>query len=100
MYWAKWFQKKYIFYIWLTDDYIISNTNKKKSSPACTELEVTMMDWLAKMLMLPTGFLSGGKGGGVIQVKYQEKNKTLIIECRTLLLYNHYTIILIYCCLR
>ena len=28
-----------------------------------------MMDWLAKMLKLPQHFMSGGKGGGVIQVK-------------------------------
>ena len=27
-----------------------------------------MMDWLAQMLQLPKEFLSGGKGGGVIQV--------------------------------
>ncbi|KAI8042124.1 aromatic-L-amino-acid decarboxylase isoform X1 [Drosophila gunungcola] len=39
------------------------------ASPACTELEVVMMDWLGKMLDLPAEFLScsGGKGGGVIQ---------------------------------
>lgn len=39
------------------------------ASPACTELEVVMMDWLGKMLGLPEEFLacSGGKGGGVIQ---------------------------------
>lgn len=39
------------------------------ASPACTELEVVMMDWLGKMLELPAEFLacSGGKGGGVIQ---------------------------------
>nr|WCN84856.1 dopa decarboxylase [Leptinotarsa decemlineata] len=39
------------------------------ASPACTELEVVMMDWLGKMLGLPEAFLacSGGKGGGVIQ---------------------------------
>ncbi|KAJ8973717.1 hypothetical protein NQ317_009311, partial [Molorchus minor] len=39
------------------------------ASPACTELEVVMMDWLGKMLNLPKEFLacSGGKGGGVIQ---------------------------------
>lgn len=37
------------------------------SSPACTELEVVMMDWLAKMLQLPNEFLSqSGIGGGVI----------------------------------
>lgn len=41
------------------------------ASPACTELEMVMMDWLGKMLRLPEGFLfeSGGPGGGVIQVK-------------------------------
>jgi aromatic-L-amino-acid/L-tryptophan decarboxylase len=39
------------------------------ASPACTELEVVMLDWLGKMLDLPADFLacSGGKGGGVIQ---------------------------------
>lgn len=39
------------------------------ASPACTELEVVMLDWLGKMLELPEEFLacSGGKGGGVIQ---------------------------------
>ncbi|THD21624.1 Aromatic-L-amino-acid decarboxylase [Fasciola hepatica] len=36
------------------------------SSPACTELEVVMMDWLARILRLPDFFMSGGKGGGVI----------------------------------
>lgn len=40
------------------------------SSPACTELEVVVLDWLGKMLNLPEEFLSGsgGNGGGVIQV--------------------------------
>uniref|UniRef100_A0A1L8DZG1 Aromatic-L-amino-acid decarboxylase n=2 Tax=Nyssomyia neivai TaxID=330878 RepID=A0A1L8DZG1_9DIPT len=39
------------------------------ASPACTELEVEMLNWLGKMLDLPADFLacSGGKGGGVIQ---------------------------------
>lgn len=39
------------------------------ASPACTELEVVMLDWLGKMLGLPQEFLasSGGLGGGVIQ---------------------------------
>lgn len=42
------------------------------ASPACTELEVSMMDWLAKMLNLPTQFLFSeeGNGGGVIQVRF------------------------------
>jgi len=38
------------------------------ASPACTELEMVVMDWLAKLLDLPGDFLSTGKGGGVIQV--------------------------------
>ncbi len=44
------------------------------ASPACTELEVVMMDWLAKMLDLPDYYLasSGGLGGGVIQVTASE----------------------------
>jgi glutamate/tyrosine decarboxylase-like PLP-dependent enzyme len=39
------------------------------ASPACTELEIVTMDWLAKFLHLPDRFLSssGGPGGGVIQ---------------------------------
>uniref|UniRef100_G1Q913 Aromatic-L-amino-acid decarboxylase n=2 Tax=Myotis TaxID=9434 RepID=G1Q913_MYOLU len=39
------------------------------ASPACTELETVMLDWLGKMLRLPETFLAekGGAGGGVIQ---------------------------------
>jgi len=37
------------------------------TSPACTELETLVLDWLAGMLGLPERFLSGGAGGGVIQ---------------------------------
>lgn len=37
------------------------------TSPACTELETRMLDWLAGLLGLPDTFLSRGKGGGVIQ---------------------------------
>ena len=37
------------------------------TSPACTELETHMLDWLAQMLDLPPKFLSSGTGGGVIQ---------------------------------
>eukprot|EP01097_Dermamoeba_algensis_P011333 TRINITY_DN8769_c0_g1_i1.p1 TRINITY_DN8769_c0_g1~~TRINITY_DN8769_c0_g1_i1.p1 ORF type:complete len:502 (-),score=106.83 TRINITY_DN8769_c0_g1_i1:15-1487(-) len=36
-------------------------------SPACTELEVIVLDWMAKALSLPPKFLSNTKGGGVIQ---------------------------------
>ncbi len=37
------------------------------TSPACTELEQHMLDWLAEMLGLPGRFRSDGAGGGVIQ---------------------------------
>ncbi len=38
-----------------------------QTSPACTELETVVMDWLAKLLDLPERFLSSGTGGGSIQ---------------------------------
>jgi aromatic-L-amino-acid decarboxylase len=37
------------------------------TSPACTELETHVLDWMAEMLGLPTSFRSEGRGGGVIQ---------------------------------
>jgi hypothetical protein len=43
------------------------------ASPACTELEMVMMDWLGRMLRLPDQFLFSGqnsRGGGVIQAKH------------------------------
>ncbi|KAI1283058.1 Tyrosine decarboxylase [Halotydeus destructor] len=43
------------------------------ASPACTELEVVMLDWVGKMVGLPSDFLCYGepksKGGGVIEVR-------------------------------
>lgn len=41
------------------------------SSPACTELEMNMLDWLCKALGLPSFFLHyhpDSRGGGVLQV--------------------------------
>ncbi len=37
------------------------------TSPACTELETHVLDWLVEMLGLPEAFLSTTRGGGVIQ---------------------------------
>jgi aromatic-L-amino-acid decarboxylase len=37
------------------------------TSPACTELETHVLDWLVHMLGLPQNFLSTSSGGGVIQ---------------------------------
>jgi len=38
-----------------------------QTSPAATELETHVLDWLVGMLALPEDFLSTGPGGGVIQ---------------------------------
>ena len=37
------------------------------TSPACTEIETVMLDWLVELLGLPAGFALGLGGGGVIQ---------------------------------
>ena len=54
------------------------------SSPACTELEMIMMNWLGKLLGLPKQFLSSneGFGGGVIQVKIHQQFVKRIVSKR------------------
>jgi aromatic-L-amino-acid/L-tryptophan decarboxylase len=54
------------------------------ASPACTELEVVMLDWLGKMLDLPADFLacSGGKGGGVIQSSASEATLVALLGAK------------------
>ncbi|XP_063698452.1 tyrosine decarboxylase [Culicoides brevitarsis] len=45
------------------------------ASPACTELETIVLDWLGKAIGLPDEFLAlkeGSKGGGVIQTSASE----------------------------
>jgi len=37
------------------------------TSPACTELEMKVMDWVATLLDLPAKFTFKGAGGGVIE---------------------------------
>ena len=37
------------------------------TSPACTELEMKVMDWVAELLALPAKFTFEGSGGGVIE---------------------------------
>jgi aromatic-L-amino-acid decarboxylase len=37
------------------------------TSPACTELETHVLDWMATMVGLPESFKSSGAGGGVLQ---------------------------------
>ncbi|XP_035670957.1 histidine decarboxylase-like [Branchiostoma floridae] len=55
------------------------------SSPACTELEMIVMDWLGKMIGLPPQFLyslSDGKGGGVIQGTVSESTLVSMLAAR------------------
>nr|AZM69446.1 tyrosine decarboxylase [Asarum sp. XW-2018] len=52
------------------------------SSPAATELEMIVLDWLAKMLKLPEHFLSLGKGGGVIQGTASEAVLVVLLAAR------------------
>ncbi|KAL9051232.1 MAG: hypothetical protein Q9162_006159 [Coniocarpon cinnabarinum] len=53
-------------------------------SPACTELETIMMDWVARMLGLPSCFLSDGPtaGGGVIQGSASEAVLVAMVASR------------------
>jgi len=52
--------------------------------PACTELEVVMMDWLAKSLQLPDFYLASncGLGGGVIQGTASEATLVTLLSAK------------------
>nr|VDD58556.1 unnamed protein product [Brassica oleracea] len=52
------------------------------TSPAATELEMIVLDWLAKLLNLPEQFLSKGNGGGVIQGSASEAILVVMIGAR------------------
>uniref|UniRef100_UPI00026E0F6F Histidine decarboxylase n=1 Tax=Homo sapiens TaxID=9606 RepID=UPI00026E0F6F len=55
------------------------------SSPACTELEMNVMDWLAKMLGLPEHFLHhhpSSQGGGVLQSTVSESTLIALLAAR------------------
>ncbi|KAB8298743.1 hypothetical protein EYC80_000918 [Monilinia laxa] len=51
-------------------------------SPAVTELETIVMDWLAKLLNLPECYLSSTYGGGVIQGSASEAIVTVMVAAR------------------
>ncbi|KAF8797199.1 Aromatic-L-amino-acid decarboxylase like protein [Argiope bruennichi] len=55
------------------------------ASPACTELEMMMMDWMGKALDLPEHFLfeSEGPGGGVIQGTASEATLVALLAARS-----------------
>ncbi|KAL9436183.1 hypothetical protein AB3S75_022272 [Citrus x aurantiifolia] len=52
------------------------------TSPAATELEMIVLDWLAKLLKLPEDFLSTGQGGGVIQGTASEAVLVVLLAAR------------------
>ncbi len=52
------------------------------TSPACTELETHVLDWLAGLLGLPESFLSSTTGGGVIQDSASSSTFTALIAAR------------------
>ncbi|MCI0345843.1 MAG: pyridoxal-dependent decarboxylase, partial [Chloroflexi bacterium] len=54
------------------------------TSPACTELESHVLDWLVELLGLPEGFRidAGGPGGGVIQHSGSDSNLCAILAAR------------------
>jgi aromatic-L-amino-acid decarboxylase len=52
------------------------------TSPACTELETHVLDWLAEMLGLPEKFMSHTAGGGVIQDTASSATLTALLVAR------------------
>ena len=52
------------------------------TSPACTEVETHVMDWLVEALGLPAAFRSDGKGGGVIQDTASSSNLCALLAAR------------------
>ena len=52
------------------------------TSPACTELETHVLDWLVDLLGLPQGFRSSRAGGGVIQDSASSSTLTALIAAR------------------
>lgn len=49
------------------------------TSPACTELETVVVDWLAELMDLPARFRSAGPGGGVIQDSASSANLVALL---------------------
>ena len=54
------------------------------TSPACTELETLVLDWMVELLALPRQFLSTSpRGGGVIQGSASEATLVAILAARS-----------------
>ena len=52
------------------------------TSPACTELETHVLDWLVELMELPAAFRSDGPGGGVIQDTASSATLTALLAAR------------------
>jgi aromatic-L-amino-acid/L-tryptophan decarboxylase len=52
------------------------------TSPAATELETQVLDWLAELLDLPPAFRSDGTGGGVIQDSASSSSLVALVAAR------------------
>ncbi|HKX76486.1 MAG TPA: pyridoxal-dependent decarboxylase [Acidimicrobiia bacterium] len=52
------------------------------TSPAATEVEMKMVDWLVDLLGLPSGWKMAGPGGGVIQVSASDASHTALAVAR------------------
>ena len=52
------------------------------TSPACTEIESTVLDWLVDLLGLPQPWKCSGPGGGVIQMSASDASLTALVVAR------------------
>jgi aromatic-L-amino-acid decarboxylase len=52
------------------------------TSPACTEVETLVLDWMVELLGLPDRFRSDGAGGGVIQGSASEATLCAMLAAR------------------
>jgi len=52
------------------------------TSPACTELETVVVDWMADLLGLPEQWKTTGPGGGVIQMTASDSTHLALVTAR------------------
>ena len=52
------------------------------TSPALTEIEGVVLDWLVDLMGLPSGWKMAGPGGGVIQMSASDATHTMLVVAR------------------
>ncbi len=52
------------------------------TSPAATEIEAHVLDWLVELLGLPAAFATTGPGGGVMQMSASDSTHTALVVAR------------------